>query len=433
MIECANSARQRDSAFGTAPVFRRPRVLLISADQFSGTQPALLAALRRAGCKVAYVRTSLRELGWRRHGYRLRMIFSALLCYGRNARRMLERTPAAFVARSRACQAIVDRHPEAELVMLVAANCQNYWGPRWPADKRFVIYTDHMNLLSKALPDYGFPIRERSTVPQWNELEGGALRAQHHLFVMGAHLRSAIASAYHISENKITVVGAGPGLDIDIERDGERKLIGGQRILFVGRLAPIKGLATVVKAFRKVRERFPHSELDVVGGTRVTGSGIVFHGSLPPERIKALFYGASIFTMPSFKEPFGLVFIEAMLAKNACIGSRIGAMPELVRDGENGYLVEPGDDVALAEKMIALLNDPERTRQMGEHGYRRAKTCWSWDIVAQRMLQVWDTELRIPQEPLPGQAAESPLQQADLNTGRKRAFQWRLPLLADRR
>jgi glycosyltransferase involved in cell wall biosynthesis len=395
MVEYTVCEQQATSALRMSEVVRKPRVLLISADEFSGSQPALEDALRRAGCNVTYVRLSLKELGLRRHGYRLGMVLSAVYYYGRNARRMLERTPAAFVARSRACQAVVARHPEAELVMLIAANFQNYCGSARPAHKRFVVYTDYMNLLSKALPDYGFPILERRALPQWNELERQVLHAQDHIFVMGAHLRPAIASAYQVPESKITVVGAGPGIDIDIERDGEQKPIGSQRILFVGRLAEIKGLATVVKALGKVRERFPHAELDVVGATPVAGAGIVYHGTPPPARIKALFYDASIFTMPSFKEPFGLVFVEAMLAKNACIGSTIGSMPELVKDGENGFLIEPGNHTALAEKLIAMLNDPEGTRQMGERGYRRVKASWSWDLVAQRMLQVWDTQLRI--------------------------------------
>jgi glycosyltransferase involved in cell wall biosynthesis len=381
----------------------RPDILLISTDEFSGVRPALMAALQRAGCRVVYVRQRLGELGWRKNWFRLQMVVSAMFHYGRHAEAMMWRTPAAFAAGSHACRAIVDRHPSADIVILVAANFDNYWGTH-PPGKLFFIYTDYMNLMSKALPDHGFPLDERNTLPKWNELERQILQAQDHIFVMGAHVKPAIVAHYGISKDKVTVVGAGPGLDLDIERDEIQKDYRGRRILFVGKLPGKKGLAVLMKAFCTVRAVFPDAELHVVTGAPVSGPGIVFHGRTSAAQLKALFYSASVFSLPAFKEPLGLVYLEAMLAKCACIGTSTGSMPEIIEEGVTGYLVTPGDDAALAERIIVLLSDPERIRSMGELGYRRAREYWNWDQVVQRMQGVWS---RTPSSNL-GHPAEAP-------------------------
>jgi glycosyltransferase involved in cell wall biosynthesis len=378
---------------------QKPRVLLIFSDDFSGVRPALEAALQRGGCDVISVRNSLSRLGWRSHWLRLTVIGSALFHYRRRARLMLERTPAAFAARSRACKAIVDAHPQTNVVMLLAANFDNYWGTPRPPGKQFVIYTDYMNLLSKGLPEHGHVLDERNTLAHWNELERRILHAQDHVFVMGKHVRPAMAMAYGIAENKLTVAGAGPGLDVDIERDGIQKNRNARRILFVGKLPEKKGLGVLMAAFATVRAVYPDAELHVVTGSQVAGPGIVFHGKTSDAALKALFYSANVFCMPAYKEPLGLVYIEAMLAKCACIGTFTGSMPELIEDGVTGGLVEPGDHAALAQQMISMFSEPDRTRNMGEAGYLRAREYWNWDAVVQRMLPLLTASSRLSSVP----------------------------------
>jgi glycosyltransferase involved in cell wall biosynthesis len=81
-----------------------------------------------------------------------------------------------------------------------------------------------------------------------------------------------------------------------------------------------------------------------------------------------------------------LVYLEAMWSKTACVGTNTGSMPELIRDGESGYLVDRGDVDALAQRLIALLEDPGRTQQMAERAYAAAKAYWDWDLVVGRMM-----------------------------------------------
>jgi glycosyltransferase involved in cell wall biosynthesis len=361
------------------------KILLISADEFSGVRPALMSALARAGCDVSYRRQTLRELGLLRYVYALWMVLSARWVYGRSARVMIDRTRAAFVARSRVNTILVNRHADADAVILITGN-SGYASSRAAGSPQRFIYTDYGNLLSKGLKDRGFALHERNTYPLWNVLERRALLMQDRIFVMGKHVKPAMESSYDLPPGKVSVVGAGPGLDVDIERDRGVKDPSNRTILFVGKLAAIKGLHVLLEAFGVVRNAYPDAVLHVVTGDPVSAPGVVFHGKLAEGELKELFYSCSIFTMPAFKEPLGLVFLEAMWSKCACIGTATGSMPEFIEEDVSGYVVEPGDSAALASRLVALLGDPAKTRSMGERGYASARRYWSWDGVVARML-----------------------------------------------
>ncbi len=344
-----------------------------------------MKALQRADCEVLYRRQTLRELGLRRYAGALWMIFSALLVYGRAARVMMQRTRAAYVVRSKVNTLLVNRHLQADAVILITAN-SGYLPSIASRRPQLVIYTDYGNLISKTLQDRGFALDERKTYPLWNVLERRALSMQDRVFVMGKHVKPALEAAYDIAPTKVTVVGAGPGLDVDIERDRGIKDPSNRAILFVGKLAKVKGIEVLLNAFGQVRAAYPDAVMHVVSGNAVAAPGVVFHGKLSERELKELFYSCNVFTMPAFKEPLGLVFLEAMWSKCACIGTATGSMPELIEDGVTGYLVEPGDSAGLANCLMALLRDPDKTRSMGERGYAAAKQYWNWDAVVGRML-----------------------------------------------
>jgi glycosyltransferase involved in cell wall biosynthesis len=147
----------------------------------------------------------------------------------------------------------------------------------------------------------------------------------------------------------------------------------------------VKGLAILLQAFAQVRCAYPEATLHVVTPGAVAAPGVVAHSQLTEGELKNLFYSCSIFAMPAFKEPLGLVFVEAMWSKCACVGTTTGSMPELIEDGVTGFLVEPGDVGALADRLMSMLADPEKTRSMGERGYAAAQGYWNWDAVVKRM------------------------------------------------
>lgn len=139
-----------------------------------------------------------------------------------------------------------------------------------------------------------------------------------------------------------------------------------QRVLYVGRIEEVKGVRYLVQAFLSVLEKIPQAELHVVGdGTArneleniVKKSGfadrIIFRGWVRGrENVMREYANASIVIVPSiWPENFPTVCIEALSTGRPVIGTETGGVPELIKNGENGYIIPPRNSVAIAETII---------------------------------------------------------------------------------
>ena len=120
---------------------------------------------------------------------------------------------------------------------------------------------------------------------------------------------------------------------------------------------------------------------------------------LPREDLIRLHTGAAVFVCPSIYEPFGLVILEAMACETAVVASRVGGIPEIVVEGETGYLVD--DDVdqpaafiaGLAARIEELLRDPARASAMGKAGRQRVLEHFGWPAIAARTVQLYKSLL----------------------------------------
>lgn len=357
------------------------KILVISGGEFSGTKNSLISGLRQQGCDVIEAKSTLRNLRLRPL-HALSMIINAIVTYKSKFRRYMNRTYASYVAYSKANNLLVQKYNEVDAVILIGACSSSFWKYKHP-DTLYTIFTDHTNLLSKKLPDYTLQIPEKSVDPTWNKIEQEILLQQDHLFVMSSHVKRSMIEDYGVDSNCISVVGGGPNLDIDIERDGVKKNYGARKILFVGLdrgkgYVDRKGLKLLEKAFLRVVKTFPDATLHVVGVDGVSADRIIYHGKMHGELLKKVFYESQVFALPAFRESFGIVLLEAMWAKNVCIGTNIEAIPEIIEDGGSGYLVEPGDDEALADNIIMLFHNPSLLKEMAERGYQLAQKRWTW-------------------------------------------------------
>ncbi|MDH7486512.1 MAG: glycosyltransferase family 4 protein [Anaerolineae bacterium] len=155
----------------------------------------------------------------------------------------------------------------------------------------------------------------------------------------------------------------------------------------VGRLQAWKGQEHFLRAAARVVRHLPEARFLVVGGA-IFGGGDAYVARL--RRLAADLGGRVIFTghrqdLPrllaaldvlvhcSAAEPFGRVLIEGMAARRPVLAFADGAVPEIVRHGETGILVPPGDELALAAAMAELLGDAERRQRMGAAGRRRVE------------------------------------------------------------
>jgi glycosyltransferase involved in cell wall biosynthesis len=108
----------------------------------------------------------------------------------------------------------------------------------------------------------------------------------------------------------------------------------------------------------------------------------------------ALLAAADVFALPSFEEPFGLVFLEAMAMKKPVAALDNGGTPEVVEHGKSGLLSPPHDVPALAENLLTLLRDPGLRARMGEYGRRQVEARFTPDRMARDAEEVYDELVR---------------------------------------
>jgi glycosyltransferase involved in cell wall biosynthesis len=148
--------------------------------------------------------------------------------------------------------------------------------------------------------------------------------------------------------------------------------------LFVGVLERYKAIDVLADAWRLAAPRVPGATLEIVG--RGTLHEVVerlvadlpeqtrWRESLAAEEVARALDGATVLVLPSRSEGLGRVVVEAFCRGRGVIGSRVGGIPDLVTDGENGVLVPPGDAAALADALVRVLGDRGLAEQMGAAG-----------------------------------------------------------------
>ncbi len=151
---------------------------------------------------------------------------------------------------------------------------------------------------------------------------------------------------------------------------------GGLHLVFVGRLAPVKGLRVLIEAIGALDD--PAVRLTIVGdgSERAAleamavplGDRIRFTGYQSQDEVAAILATANAFVLPSFAEGVPVVLMEALAAGLPVIATRITGVPELVEDGVSGFLVPPGDPQALTGAIAALAARPDGGRAMGAAG-----------------------------------------------------------------
>jgi glycosyltransferase involved in cell wall biosynthesis len=194
-----------------------------------------------------------------------------------------------------------------------------------------------------------------------------ALRRARHVFCPSAYLRD-IALGWGLDPARVSVL-ANPAPEIPplpTQADLRRELgLDGSTLVFAGRLGPQKALDTLLHALVDVPdaalvvagdgpERGPLEEL--VRTLELDGR-VSFLGAVPRERVLRLFGAADASVLSSAWENFPHTVVEALAVGCPVIATSVGGVPEVVRDGENGLLVAPGDPRALADAIARLLSD----------------------------------------------------------------------------
>jgi glycosyltransferase involved in cell wall biosynthesis len=209
------------------------------------------------------------------------------------------------------------------------------------------------------------------------------------------------ASRTHVIYGGVDPARFRPGPD---ERDG---------VLYVGRITPHKGLDRLVSAlpegvFLTVagsagHDRWP-PERDYPAVLRKLAAGrpVRFLGPVDDENLRLLYRRASVFVLPTVEttcfgkpvavtELLGLSLLEAMASGTPVVASRTGGVPEVVRDGETGFLVPPGDVAQLHERIDLLARNPRLARRMGRAARALVLDQFTWQATARRCLAAYES------------------------------------------
>lgn len=233
---------------------------------------------------------------------------------------------------------------------------------------------------------------------------------------------------YHANERKIEIIP--PGVDISrfypIPKDEAKAVIdlplNSRVILFVGRIEPLKGVETLIRALaelhkRGLLEKYLY-DLVVIGGdpnvspelmnaemkrlqTLVQNLGInevvLFLGKRAQDMLPYYYSAADVLVMPSHYESFGMVALEAMACGTPVVASQVGGLAFLVQDGVTGYVVPDGEPDQLASRLETLIQDNELREKLGRQAQKYAHA-YAWENIAAQVLSMYESLMNPSEE-----------------------------------
>lgn len=242
-------------------------------------------------------------------------------------------------------------------------------------------------------------------------VERGAFRLAHTVVANCEAVRQQVIAEGTRAEKVVTIynglemgrVAPGPNFRRDealaffgLPRDSARRFV----TIVANLRLPVKDYPTFLRAARRVQEAVPEAAFVIAGEGELTEPMRAFAGELGLAE-NAFFIGrcadvarllavSDVCVLSSRAEGFSNSILEYMAAGRPVIVTDVGGAHEAVIEGETGYIVPPGDDAAMAERVIALLRGPERAREMGEHGRRLVEEKFSCTAQLEKTEELYD-------------------------------------------
>jgi glycosyltransferase involved in cell wall biosynthesis len=200
------------------------------------------------------------------------------------------------------------------------------------------------------------------------------------------------------------------GVEPDRYAPGDRN---GTKLMFVGRVAAVKGVPVLLEAVAKAREVRPDLTLTLVGDgpdraaleaqakAMDLGGAVTFAGYKSQSEVADLLASHDALVLPSFAEGVPVVLMEAMAARMPAIATAVGGVSELVEDGKTGCLVAPGDAAALCSAILSLMGDDASRARMGTAGRRKVEAHFTARTEAARLAHLFRSGPDLPPEKRP--------------------------------
>lgn len=203
-------------------------------------------------------------------------------------------------------------------------------------------------------------------------------------------------SPEHWDKLRIIHCGVEPELFTPVNHQGQ-----GNRLLYVGRLAAMKGLPLLFEALSQLKARYPEVKLTVVGdgGEREEIKAIAqslslanqidFVGYKSQAEVREYLQASDVFVLPSFAEGVPVVLMEAMAAGVPVLTTQIAGVPELVTHGNSGWLVPPGNVASLTEGLASLMDDADLRNRFGKAGQEKVAAEFNVVLEAKKLADIF--------------------------------------------
>ena len=366
------------------------RIAYLNYGNQSGVTPSIVQALEALGHEIVRVDPTgvlaLRDprSRWPRPTPRVLMSLAvSALRHGPQAVHHRWNTVYAFDQHSREAGELLARmDPQPDVVLQNGA----LFAPGRPTRLPYVLLLDNTCLLAERQPavpeaDMGRFIEFGSA---WIARERAAYQGAAGIATFSERVRQSVIDDYGIDPERVFVTGAGANI---IPGDVEAREDDGRTLVFVGKDGwRRKGGPVLLAAFETLRKEHSDLRLILAGPTEQfeVPTGVENLGLVPLAQVEKLLRKATVFVLPTLREPFGIAYLDAMLCKAPCVGTAVGAVPEIL--GDAGVVVPPADAGALASAISGLLNDTARRAALGEAGRRRVLECgYLWPEVGKRL------------------------------------------------
>lgn len=217
-----------------------------------------------------------------------------------------------------------------------------------------------------------------------------------HIFVHGEKLKNSLIMKGYPKEN-ISVIKHGDYSFFkkyilnNIQEDGS--------VLFFGRILDYKGLEYLIKAVPLIKKQIPDINIIIAGnGNFIKYASLItspnnfeiINKFIPDERVAELFQRASVVVLPYIEGSQTGIIPIAYSFKKPVIATNVGSISEVIENGVTGYIVPPKNSDLLANSIVKILKDNVLRKQMGENAYKLMKEELSWDLIAEKTIQVYE-------------------------------------------
>ncbi len=244
------------------------------------------------------------------------------------------------------------------------------------------VYTDHTHLANL---DYAHFDRNRLNNKAWLAEERLLYHQAKLVFTRSSNISRSLVDQYGLAAEQAVCVYVGVNVrpqEVALPAVARNGRYQEPHILFVGKDWERKGGPDLVQAFMELQKSSPNARLTIVGAAPdLNMPNCRVLGPVPVDQVSQYYQEASIFCLPTQLEPFGVAFVEAMAHRLPIVATNVGAIPDFVKTGYNGYLVSPNNVPELTAALKTLSENPADCETFGTQGYELFAQRYNWDHV----------------------------------------------------